>query len=401
MAKQILFITTHNLATNPRLVKEMELALQNNFAVSVICFEFNNWSRQLNEELKNKFGSKINYTGIPGNRKPLWPWLMSSLLFILSKWVLIFLPQSKFWLSVRCNKRSWLLMQALKKMSGNYQLLLAHNAGSFYPALQFATKHNIPLGIDLEDYHPGESKQERINNFFKQLNRAILPKATFITAASPDILEHSEKDLGVALKNKRVVLNYFPSTEFELSVANNSAGLSLVWFSQNISFGRGLEQLIPVIKNNPSIALHLFGHCNAHFKNQWLNDAENIHVHHPLPQVQLHRRLSQFDVGLAIEPGKDLNNELALSNKMLAYFQSGTFILASNTPAQSRFLNLFPEHGLVSGLQTPELKQAMETLLQQKESIRALAKQRFEKARLHNWEIESQSLLELWKGHSN
>lgn len=292
-------------------------------------------------------------------------------------------------------------MQAFKKNPGNYQLLLAHNPGSFYPALQFAAKHNIPLGIDLEDYHPGESKQESINNFFKQLNRAILPKATFITAASPDILEYSEKDLGVAIKNKRVVLNYFPSTEFELPVANNSAGLSLVWFSQNISFGRGLEQLIPVIKNNPSIALHLFGHCNAHFKNQWLNDAENIHVHHPLPQEDLHRRLSQFDVGLAIEPGKDVNNELALSNKMLAYFQSGTFILASNTPAQSRFLNLFPKHGLVSGLQTPELKQAMETLIQQKESIRALAKQRFDKARLHNWETESQSLLELWKQHSS
>lgn len=379
----------------------MELALQNNFAVSVICFEFNNWSRQLNEELKNKFGSKINYTGIPGNRKPLWPWLMSSLLFILSKWVLIFLPQSKFWLSVRCNKRSWLLMQALKKQPGNYQLLLVHNPGSFYPALQFATKHKIPLGIDLEDYHPGESKQERINNFFKKLNRAILPKATFITAASPDILEYSEKDLGVAIKNKRVVLNYFPSTEFLLPVANNSAGLSLVWFSQNISFGRGLEQLIPVIKNNPSIALHLFGHCNANFKSQWLNNAENIHVHDPLPQEDLHKSLSGFDIGLALEIPIDQNRELCITNKILAYLQSGLYILASYTVAQSRLLKEFPEHGILIGMQTPEFKKVMETLLQQKESIRALAKQRFEKARLHNWESKSQSLLEFWERHSN
>lgn len=397
MAKHILFITTHNLATNPRLVKEIELALQNNYAVSVICFEFNNWSRQLNEELKNKLASKINYTGIPGNRNPLWPWLMSSLLFFFSKWVLIFLPQSKFWLSVRCNKRSWLLMQALKKMPGNYQLLLAHNPGSFYPALQFAAKHNIPLGIDLEDYHPGESKQESINNFFKQLNRAILPKATFITAASPDILEYSEKDLGVAIKNKQVVLNYFPSTEFELPVANNSAGLSLVWFSQNISFGRGLEQLIPVIKNHPQIALHLFGHCNAHFKSQWLNDAENIHVHQTLPQEDLHKSLSGFDIGLALEIPIDQNRELCITNKILAYLQSGLYILASSTVAQSSLLKEFPEHGILTGMQTPELKQAMETLLQQKESIRALAKQRFENARMHNWETESQSLLELWQ----
>lgn len=401
MAKHILFITTHNLATNPRLVKEMELALQNNYAVSVICFEFNNWSRHFNEELKNKLGSKINYIGIAGNRKPRWPWLMSSFLFLISKWILLFLPQHKFWLSVRCNKRSWLLMRALKKLPGSFQLLLAHNPGSFYPAWQFATKHNIPLGIDLEDYHPGESHQESVNTIFKQLNRAILPKANFITAASPDILEYSEKDLEDTLKSKRVVLNYFPSKEFVLPVANDADTLSLVWFSQNISFGRGLEQLIPVIKNHPQIALHLFGHCNTDFKNQWLHDTENIHLHGPLPQAQLHQKLCQFDVGLAIEPGKDVNNELALSNKMLAYFQSGIYILASKTIAQSRFINSFPQHGMVSGLQPPELKQAIETLLLQKESIRSSAIQRFENATMHNWETESQGLLKLWQQHSS
>lgn len=399
MAGHILFFTTHNLATNPRLVKEMELALQNNFAVSVICFEFNNWSRQLNEELKNKFGSKINYTGIPGNRKPLWPWLMSSLLFELSKWVLLLLPQNKCWLSVRCNKRSWLLMQALKKIPGNYQLLLAHNPGSFYPALQFAAKHNIPLGIDLEDYHPGESNNERVNNFFKKLNKAILPHAAWVTAASPSILHCSEKDLNDSLKSKQVVLNYFPAKEFVLPQNTTSEKLSFVWFSQNISFGRGLEYFIPAIKNNPQIELHLFGNCNEAFKFQWLKDADNIKWHGPIAQTELHRQLAQFDIGLAIEPGKDVNNELALSNKMLAYFQAGIYILATNTTAQRMFINENPAHGLLTHLQPEEIKHAIDTLLQQKEELRASAKHRFEKARLYSWESESQSLLRLWQQH--
>ncbi|MBS1756688.1 MAG: hypothetical protein JSU03_05375, partial [Bacteroidetes bacterium] len=48
---RILFISTHNLATNPRLVKEIELALANGFSVEVVCFIFRNWSYAINEQM--------------------------------------------------------------------------------------------------------------------------------------------------------------------------------------------------------------------------------------------------------------------------------------------------------------------------------------------------------------
>jgi glycosyltransferase involved in cell wall biosynthesis len=396
LAKKLLFLTTHNLATNPRLVKEIELALQMQFSVIVLCFEFNNWSKPLNDEIKSRLISKISYHGIPGNRKPFLSWLISSLFFFLSKIFLIFFPVNSYFLSLGSNKRSWLLLEGLKKMNEKFNLVVAHNPGSFYPAQLFAERNKIPFGIDLEDYHPGESDHKKGNTLSKRLNKEVLPNADYITAASPLILKYSERDLEVSLKRKQVILNYFPLVEF-CQPGNDSEKLKLVWFSQNISFGRGLEQLIPAIKNNIEIELHLFGNCNESFRNQRLTDYSNIYLHSSLPQSELHQQLSNYDIGLAIEPGKDLNNELAISNKMLAYFQSGLYILASNTKAQKRFINENPDHGMLTTLSSGDLTQTIRKLIDQKQLLRTSAIRRYENAKKYNWENESEKLTRMWE----
>ena len=55
--KKILFISTLNLATNPRLFKEIELALNADFEVDVVCFEFDNWSYEFNQQLKERIAN--------------------------------------------------------------------------------------------------------------------------------------------------------------------------------------------------------------------------------------------------------------------------------------------------------------------------------------------------------
>lgn len=379
------------------MVKEIELALQNDYKVMVVCFEFNNWSKNLNEQIKSRLISKIIYIGIPANRKPLLPWFFSSLFFSLSKISLNFFPKNIFWLSLRSNKRSWLLLQELKKIPGKFDLVIAHNPGSFYPAMAFAKKNKTPFGIDLEDYHPGETNDKKSIQHSKNLNKVVLPNANYITAASPLILEYSEADLRESLKNKQVIFNYFPFGEFIKPETKNSEKLKLVWFSQNISFDRGLEQLIPAIKDNNKIELHFFGNCDEAFQKEWLSDMENIKLHDALPQIELHQRLSAFDMGLAIEPAKDLNNELALSNKILAYFQSGLYILASDTKAQQLFINEHPENGMITSLSLENLKQTIQKLIDQKQSLRMSSIERYENAKKFNWEIESEKLVEIWK----
>lgn len=397
MSKQLLFVSTHNMATNPRLIKEINIALENNCKVTVVCCEFDNWSQILNEEIKKQLVPQITYHGIPANRKHVLPWLASTLIYFLSGILLNLFPKNAWLLSIKSNKISWLLLQQLKKIKNKPDLVIAHNPGSFYPAKLFSKRHNIPFGIDLEDYHPGESSNKKTSEHFKRLNRNILNSAAYITAASPLILQYSQADLSYRLHKCAIILNYFPSAEFAKPTTQSSEKLKLVWFSQNISFRRGLEQMIPVIKENKEVELHLYGNYDEAFKSEWLSSGcDNIILHPSISQSTLHLELCKYDVGLAIEPGKDLNNELALSNKILAYFQAGLYIFASSTNAQTEFINQHPHHGTLSSLSDDDLKKNISQLVQQKNKLRASSFDRFSNAKAYCWETESEKLLNLW-----
>lgn len=393
----IFFITTSNLATNPRTLKEIRLALKYKHRVTLLCFSFNNWSKEINSSIKDELETQINYIELPGNRKPLMPWLFSTLTFALAGIVLKLMPTNTYWLSVRSNKRSWLLMRHLKRTKERPELVVAHNIGSFYPGYLFAKRTGARFGIDLEDYHPGESNDAAIVRNSAQLLQNILPLANYLSAASPLILKESLK-LATINCPSEVILNYFSRTEFIEPAPIVSDHFRLVWFSQNISFGRGLEHVIPVIEKLDGIELHLFGNCDNAFKDNWLGTCKNIFVHDALPQSDLHKKMAEFDIGLAIEQtNSNYNRELCITNKILAYFQAGLYIVASDTEAQKLFLHDHPAHGSVYPLQSGIPDNLFTGLIQKKEAFRAGRRQRFHDAAASNWENESEKLINLWR----
>ncbi|UEG49453.1 hypothetical protein LK994_12500 [Ferruginibacter lapsinanis] len=396
----ILFITTHNFATNPRLVKEINLALTNNYKATVVCFDFDNWSKQLNNKFKSDFNDKgVSIIEIPAGRKPFLSWLFSTVVNKLSKGVSLLNPSSIKLIAYQFNKRSWLLNNALNNLSGDFDLIVAHNPGSFYPAFHFSKQKKIPFGIDIEDYHPGEASNEAQIGILKKLQNEIFPHAMYCSAASPLILEYCKADLAPAeMPNDAVIYNLFSAEEFVAPQYIDNARVKIVWFSQNIAAGRGLEEVVPVIKKlADKFELHLFGNLNKAFANEWLTNAENIYTHDPLLQSDLHKQLSLFDIGLAIEPGKDLNNNLAVSNKIFAYMQSGLYIIASSTMAQKRLLNDFPDIGIITSLDNNSLEQTFLDCYNRMELIRSQKANRFQRAGSFSWETEGNKLLLLWK----
>lgn len=394
----ILFISTSNFATDPRLVKEIDLALNNNYEVSVICFSFNNWSKLINDKIIERFENKITCYLIPGNQRPFFPWLLSSVLFSFSSIALKIFPAHTLLLSLRSNKRSWLLLRHLKSINNNADLIVAHNPGSFYPAMKFARGNNIPFAADLEDYHPGETNNQETASHLKRLSQRTLSKAAYLSAASPLILQYTLGDIHNYEGKKMVIMNWFPSDEFQPSPEINIDKLRLVWFSQNIAEGRGLEEIIPAFKNfEPAVELHLYGNMKEEFFYRWIEGAKNVIVHSPVPQKELHMALSAYDVGLAIEPGKDLNNKLAISNKMLAYIQSGLYILATETIAQKEFLLKHPSAGKLTRLGSNSFMETLNYLNETKEKLRYLRSTRFLHAKEFSWESESEQLLQTWK----
>lgn len=392
----MLLITSTNLACNPRCLKELRLLIALQAKVTVLAFNLHNWTTSKEVTLNKEF-TAVTFHYLETTKKDFYNWVVSSVIEKMAGLFSKLLPQSVFWASVAVSKRSWLLLQWLKKTNCNPDFIIAHNPPAFYPAYWFANKKNIPFAIDVEDYHPGENLPKSVKNGVTTLMKSLLPKAKYISFAAPLIMNESIRLVGPAIKSSIVVNNFFSEKDFVNIPIEFYEKLQLIWFSQNIDFNRGLEEMLDVLTDyEDEIALTVIGNPKQLFCDKYLYNKKNIEIINSLPALELIKMMNKFDVGLALEPGKDLNNDIALSNKILTYFQAGLYILASNTTAQEKFLNNHPSHGIITSLKKHELKKTLDFLIEKKNEIRDTKNERFKNSSAFNWEYESMGLVKQW-----
>lgn len=407
MKKRILFISSTNLTTNPRIVKEIKLADSLGFSVSFLGFSLNNWSAKIEEQHKKELHKTIALHYISAERKPFVPWFLSSVIEIICKKIYSFFTSSLTINAYAVSKRSFLLIQWLKKNKPKADLVVAHTLATLYPAYKYAQKNKIPFAFDVEDYHPGEKIYSDIINETKRrifLMQNILQTSKYISCAAPLIEDAIRMNI---LLNKThahlfTVNNNFSKQDFCLHKQNNSNSdkLKLVWFSQNISEGRGLELILPLLGNfSNNIQLTLIGNVSEFFFNEVLIHYNSfIEISPPLTQTELHRKLSQFDIGLAIEDiHADINRNICLTNKIWSYYQAGLFILATKTSAQEKFIADNKEHGVLFDFSKENFIKIMNELLKHKEKIEANKTNRFNVALNNCWENETAKLSKIWK----
>lgn len=395
MSKNILFITTLNLASNPRVVKEIKLALLNSYSVEVICFEFENWSKGLNEKLKIQF-ENVKIITIPAGRNPFFSWITSviveSVFRFFGKYISLPIPL----LSQAVSRRSNLILKALKQVS-QPDRVVGHNPGALWPTIFASEKFQCPAGFDVEDYHPGEGDNLHLKRLTRQLMMKVLPKMDYVSFASPLIMQAVKKDMNRAILNSVTLLNYFPAKEFKKPVILNSGPVKLVWFSQNINAGRGLESILPYLQQEfNKIELHLIGNLNSDFYETSLKLIPNIIIHDSMSQKSLHQKLGDFDIGLALDSVEDVNYNLTITNKMLAYLQSGLFVIVSNTKAQEIYLNDLHNHGVCFDYKVNDLGKVLNKVIAEIDIIRGKREIRYMDFNYRNWENESVRLLNEW-----
>lgn len=333
---------------------------------------------------------------IPAGRKPLLPWLLSvateSILRISGSIFSLPVPA----LSQSVSRRSNLLIKELNKVS-NPDWVIGHNPGAIWPVLYAAKKFNCRAGFDVEDYHPGEGNNKYLQSLVKKLMVRLLPKMDYVSFAAPLIFEQVNAEMDFNLTKWLTIPNYFPASDFAEPTILVDQPLKLVWFSQNISAGRGLELVLPIIKKAAvKLELHLIGNLDQDFYKNHLKEISNVLLHPPMKQYELHQSLGQFDIGLALEPAKDKNNELAVSNKILAYLQAGLFVVATNTPAQESYLKEFPGHGICFDYRANNAETVFEKIIDEVNTIRSQRITRYKNFENRNWESTSQELLATW-----
>jgi hypothetical protein len=174
----------------------------------------------------------------------------------------------------------------------------------------------------------------------RKLMCLVLPKADYCSYAAPLIAEAVRKDIPNMQNIQLVLMNGFPADEFVMPQTKSTQCLKLVWYSQHIDYGRGLENVLKVADQlHEVVELHLIGNLQSAFANTFLHGKRGVVIHPPMHQKQLHRFLGDFDVGLALDIPLNPNRDIALTNKIITYAQAGLIIAAMHTKGQDQFLD--------------------------------------------------------------
>ena len=406
-SKKIILITSGQPSLNPRLVKEADALVSAGYTVTVIYTYWNDWGDRFTKSLLlAKKWNAICAGGHPVKNPPVY--FMSKFIHKLAKWGFGKL-HFNFFAETAISRGACLLVHEAKKHKAD--LYIGHNLGALPATVKAAQKYKAKCGFDIEDLHRHEVSDDTNSIPYKTakyLEDKYFKGLDYLTASSPQIA-HAYEHL-YPYKKPLTILNVFPKSLLtEQRIFNNCGPTRLFWFSQTLGSNRGLDDIIKALKflKTEDFELHLLGDIASYSSQQFIADAltgiKNVIFHGPIPPDDIVGLASQFDIGLALEPGFSTNNKLALSNKLFTYLQAGLAIIVSDTIAQRCFMEENPEVGKI--YQKDDI-QSLVTILADYQLNRELlfttckASLKLGREKL-NWENESLKFLALVDGVLN
>lgn len=347
MKKRICIVSDKHLCTNPRVWKEAETLVENGYEVSIVTRFTSAALRKRDEDMLQALSGKLNYIPavnlIPGEGKSI-----ASLFYRMrTKGALI----AKQYLGI---DSPYLLSSAPELLTSaalreGADLYIVHTEIGLVVGKELVSAGQ-KVAFDIEDWYSRDYLvPTRPVKLLSSLERFALHNGVYVSCPSGSMSEALHLVYG---GNKPVVLyNSFPAQE--LFKKEEDSIPSLIWFSQTIGPGRGLEKIINTLKHvDVKVRLTLVGDCKQDYmqKLQEMMPVQKGHELIILPQVNyhdLHRFLCRFDIGLALEEKTPDNKEKTISNKMFQYLQAGLKVLATDTDGQKEIADHFQESVLV------------------------------------------------------
>jgi glycosyltransferase involved in cell wall biosynthesis len=279
-------------------------------------------------------------------------------------------------------------------------LYISHNLGALPAAVKAAKKWNAPAGFDAEDYHRGETSEGSLYLLASKIEDRYIPALDYLSAASPLIADqYSKLYPGVDVLN---INNAFSKKFIQPVKKSVNNEMRLFWFSQIVGIERGLENVIKALNELTaySISIHLLGNCTKLYKKQLLSLSHkpgNIHFLEPVPPDEIFKISAQYDIGLATEVPHSENRKICLTNKLYTYVLAGNCILASDTPAQKKFMEENPGIGIIYKSEDAlSLAEELKYLYNNKFILQSYREKAHSLAsRDLNWETEFQRLSQL------
>lgn len=354
--KKIVLVTSGQPSLNPRLVKEADALQDAGYDVTVIYLYWNDWATKADVKLfEHRRWKAKRVGGDPAIDNFLY--LFTRGVYKISKQLCKLTGIADNAAELAVGRAAWLLSKAACMYPAD--LYIGHNLAALPAVVKAAKKNHAKCGFDAEDFHRNETSDDP-ENFSVRLSTFIeekyFPRLDYLTSSSPEIASKYQQLF--PLQKTAAILNVFPRYKGKKSDPwDRNTALKLFWFSQSVGLSRGIQDIISSMRilEKEHIEFHILGSIDREVKlvldriiaNLSFNIPPKIIYHHLIDPDKLFEFASQFDIGIASEPGFSMNNNIALSNKLFTYIHAGLAVLVSDTVSQNNFIGNNPEVGLV------------------------------------------------------
>jgi glycosyltransferase involved in cell wall biosynthesis len=398
MSRRILILSSAHLCRNPRVLKEATTLGAAGFDVTVMSISVQERFERLDRELMRS---------LPFRRVTLDYAASNSAARFAD-----FIQRGSTWAARRlCSGLGIETAQALGPASALLRLARSFPADLTIVHTEiptWAAEHLIGSGrrvaVDVEDWYSEDlldaDRKGRPLKLLRHAEEFALNRAVYSSATS-----QSMADALVAAYHcppPVVIRNSFPlQARSRLDAPEVSPVPRFIWFSQTIGPGRGLELFLAAwARTTQPSNVFLLGDERPGYREKLLGRLPaarrgDLHFIRPVTPEELPSKLAEFDIGLALEPHRPVNRNLAITNKILQYLNAGLAVVATDTAGQKEVMDAAPDCGLlIAAHETTEYAARLDSLLGDRDRLRtAQLAARAAAEREFCWEKETPRLL--------
>ncbi len=393
MQKKVCIISHTHLCRNPRVVKEAIAITQLGVKVTILTSIFSD--KLLKEDLTlikdagiqyifyNNLCSKNLKSFISRAANKVGRWLTAK--GIENRWAIGYSPE-------RCLHMS---------LTQNANLYICHQELPLYIGT-LLQKKGKKVAFDIEDWYSEDLLQDARKfipiNLLRKIEQTALQSAELAYTTSEPMakalsLRYQTPEIGV-------IYNSFLGKNLPYHIKEHNR-IKLIWISQTVGPGRGLEKIIQSLNKvtHLNFELNLRGEVSQSYmknlKDKLVNPRHQLVFLSLIHSYDIQADLLKYDMGLALESSSPLSRDLTITNKIFHYLSVGLPVLASDTAGQLSLAKDF-NNGIYFFNTQNELTQILSNV-----NLETLRKERAEILTAYNrkydWEIMNIKLQQLVK----
>lgn len=232
-----------------------------------------------------------------------------------------------------------LLLKADKKT-----ILLSNDLDTLLPNYLVSKKLNIPLVFDSHEIF---TEMPAINGRYTQkiwrsLEKFIVPKLKFMMAASESYADWFHHTYGI---ERPIVVQNFPRKTVNSQQYINSEEKNVILYQGVINPSRGLDKIIPAMKNIKNAELWIAG--DGPKKTEYFELTKSLGLENKvqflgklLPE-NLRSITQKASVGLSIEENNGLSYYYSMPNKISDYIQARIPVVVSDFPEMRKVVDRY------------------------------------------------------------